>query len=509
MPHARFERKSTHLSKLRHLGPCNGKFRYEASDVMGDQTVNTLVVDLDGSLSKVDALAEMALALLLRHPLKLLRAALEARNRLNFKTSIFKLSGGQISDLPLQQSVVELIQSRGAVGGKVVLATASIPEIANSVASRIPEISEVFASHAVNLKGKAKAELLAERFGTGGFDYVGDSSSDLEVWMQSDKALFVGSQRKMEHLSKKLGRKIQVVGETKTTKGFVRQLRISHWVKNLLLFAAPVLAFSTELEGYLRLTVVFFAFSFMASAFYTVNDLLDINSDRLHPEKKYRPIAAGDLGALKAGLLTPLLMTLAAISAFASYGLEGLAWVFFYGSISGLYSFRLKRIPVVDVISLSLLYVLRIIAGAELTQTDLTFWFLTFSLLVFLALALMKRTVELAVVAPGSGIHSASIRGYGAEDLGWVRGLGLGISAVTVLVLALYMEDRFDSSNNLLSISLIIVSAWTTWIGRLWFDEAHRKLHSDPVRHALTSPWSVATLMVVGASYLLAVQFGG
>ena len=193
---------------------------------------------------------------------------------------------------------------------------------------------------------------------------------------------------------------------------FLRALRPHQWTKNLLVFAA--LLFSKHLfepEPFLRALGAFVAFCGLAGSVYLWNDIADIEQDRLHPKKKKRPLAAGELSVRTA--------TLGAIALVAG----GLSLAFSLGQGLGLcatlylalnlgYSFGLKHVVIVDVLSLSLGFVLRALAGGFAIHAPVTEWLLVLALLLALFLALAKRRHEITSLGMGASSHRAILAEY-------------------------------------------------------------------------------------------------
>ncbi len=152
-----------------------------------------LAVDLDGSLIDTDLLKESVLSLLRSHPLALAWSpAWLARGRARFKHEVAARVDLDITAVPYRQDVMAYLRRCRDAGRTLVLATASNEKYAAQVADHLGLFDEVLASTArYNLKGRMKGETLAARFGARGFDYLGDSRSDLAVWRYARGALLV------------------------------------------------------------------------------------------------------------------------------------------------------------------------------------------------------------------------------------------------------------------------------------------------------------------------------
>ena len=199
-------------------------------------------------------------------------------------------------------------------------------------------------------------------------------------------------------------------------------MRIHQWVKNLLLLVPVFMAhrFGSIFDIFI-IFPAFFAFSFMASSIYIINDLVDIESDRANPYKKKRPLAEGQIFLPYAIGLSKALMLLSLSLGFFIHFYFFLILLFYFFS-TFVYSFYFKNKLIIDVMCLSGLYTLRIFAGSVIFEVDTSDWLLAFSLFTFLSLALLKRFVELNnkklednILAQGN--HKIVGRGYMVKDL--------------------------------------------------------------------------------------------
>lgn len=172
-----------------------------------------------------------------------------------------------------------------------------------------------------------------------------------------------------------------------------------------------------DLTSVLHALLAFLVFGLTASSVYLLNDLVDVTDDRHHARKRLRPFAAGNLGLLAGWVAWPVLLA----TAFTLSGIV-LPWQFtaslaFYFATTVAYSLRLKQVPMVDVLTLAALYTLRIIAGAAAIAVPLSFWLLSFSMFIFLSLALIKRFSELKAARLADKGGQLRGRGCSAEDL--------------------------------------------------------------------------------------------
>lgn len=191
---------------------------------------------------------------------------------------------------------------------------------------------------------------------------------------------------------------------------YTKLMRPHHWVKNG--FVAVPLFLSPQLVGVDALVAMLigvFAFCLISSAVYVLNDIADCASDRLHPVKCSRPLAAGRVSLPASWLLFGVLIVASgALAAMLPMGFA--ACLAAYLALNLLYSFRLKRIAILDIMSIALGFVLRVLAGIELIGSNPTVWIILITWLLALFLALAKRRDD--IVRQMDALHRKSLAGY-------------------------------------------------------------------------------------------------
>jgi decaprenyl-phosphate phosphoribosyltransferase len=207
--------------------------------------------------------------------------------------------------------------------------------------------------------------------------------------------------------------------------GLWRTMRPKQWLKNVLVFAAPGAAGVLDEAGNLGLTLLAFAsFCFAASGIYVWNDLLDVDADRRHPTKRFRPIAAGELPvgvARVAGVVFPLVaLGLAALTG----RWQTVAVVATYLVITIAYTVRLKHEPVVDIVTVAAGFVLRAAAGAVAVDVPMSRWFVLCITFGSLFIVVGKRYAELNEVGTDAGTR-ATLEEYSVGYLRMVLSLSL------------------------------------------------------------------------------------
>ena len=274
----------------------------------------------------------------------------------------------------------------------------------------------------------------------------------------------------------------------------LKAIRIHQWAKNVLLLAPLLLSHKLNPAAIGAVVAAFFCFSFMASASYLVNDLLDIESDRRHPAKRFRPFAAGDL-PVTGGVALALALIAASAGDSAPAPPAFALWLAVYILATTAYSFYLKQVALVDVLMLSGLYTLRLLAGGAATGTEISPWLAGFSIFLFLSLAMVKRFSELENLRE-RGVAATHGRGYLATDLEQIRAFGASSATAAVVVFTLYISRPdvaalYKHSGRL----WLIVPLMLYWLYRVWLLGSRGEMDGDPVIFALRDRLS----LLVGA----------
>ncbi len=481
--------------------------RFEAP-VDGRTAAIPVAVDMDGTLIATDAMVEGAFLMLKRDPLNAARMiAWLSKGKQRLKARIAEETGLDVTHLPYRPQVLEYLQAVHAQGRRIVLATAGNARVAHQVASHLGLFDAVLASDDdVNLAGESKRRRLVAEFGERGFDYVGSAGADIAVWRSARSAVLVGG-------SAGLRRQVAAVTEIglvidkneATALDYLRSLRLHHWLKNLLLFTPLIAAHQLgDVPLLAREVLAFLAFGLCASSVYLLNDLTDLEADRHHPHKRDRPIPSG---RVPLGLILPMLPVLMAAGLGLSLMLPAgfLAVVGGYLILNLAYSLRLKAIPILDVLILSVLYTLRLIGGSVATGIWLSPWLLTFSMFLFLSLALSKRYAELMTMRAVEGAR-ARARGYQLDDAELLASLGGGAGYIAVLVLALYIESGtghalYGRPQILWALCVLLLY----WVSHLWLTAHRKRLHDDPLVFALRDPVSRILMVLMALIYLAAI----
>ncbi len=467
-----------------------------------------LCVDLDGCLVRSDLLVESFLLLVGRRILYLLLVPfwlLSGKARL--KAEIARRAVPDPQTLPYHEPFLHWLRSERDGGRELWLCTASNHRIAEAVANHLGLFTGVIASSdEINRAGRRKAAALVERFGDKGFDYCGNGTVDAAVWSRAHEAIVVNAGKPVVRLAQSVATVSRVFDRpTSLLAALFAEMRPHQWAKNLLVLV-PMLAAHSAGHGpaLLQSLAALVAFSLCASTAYVINDLLDLPSDRQHPTKRRRPLASGRLSPeVGVALGAALLLGSVLVAAFLPPAFWGVLASYFGLTLA--YSFRLKRIALIDVVTLAGLYSVRILAGSAATGIDLSFWLLMFSVFLFMSLALVKRYAELDASLRDDR-NPAAGRGYRVEDLPVLMALGAASGYVCVLVLALYINSagvvELYSRPGAIWFSCVLL---LYWLSRVWLKTHRGEMHEDPVVFALKDKVSLAVGALVVVSMLVAL----
>jgi 4-hydroxybenzoate polyprenyltransferase/phosphoserine phosphatase len=465
-----------------------------------------LCVDLDGTLIRSDTLWESVVLLLRRQPWRLFSCLFWlCRGKAFFKRAIAARVQPDAATLPYRPDVLEFLRMEKQSGRRLVLATGTATQVAQAVAQHLDLFSEVIATDGTrNIVGHEKLRVLKERFGDKGFDYVGNSRTDLQICRAAANCILVSPSQRLVEQAADGGVVQRTFGaEVDGLHPLFRVLRPEQSIKNLLVFLPLLLSHKAGQLDLLWHTIIgFFAFSLCASGGYVLNDLLDIQADRLHPRKKQRPFAGGTL-SIPVGivLVAVFIGSGLLLSALCLSGGFLLALIC-YTVITKLYSFYLKSLAVLDVIVLAGLYSTRLWAGSAAANVPISPWLMALSIFFFLSLAFLKRFTEI-YTTESEGHHDLANRGYSRRDRELLASVGVASGYLAVLVMALYI-------NNSPEVTLLYrrpMVLWFVcplllyWITRLWLRAHRRELLDDPILVAVQDPasWIVGACVIAVA----------
>jgi 4-hydroxybenzoate polyprenyltransferase/phosphoserine phosphatase len=481
-----------------------------------------LCVDLDGTLVKSDTLHDSALAVARHRPAALLNIpGWLTQGKAALKRHLANTVQLDVAHLPYNRELLQYLEQQRATGRPLYLATAADADTANRIAEHLGLFTGVLASDGqLNLAGKNKLAAFQSRFGDN-FSYIGNALPDLPVLQHCQEPMVANPTPALRAaLGKARITPVRTFDErVSPLKAWFKAIRIHQWAKNVLIFVPLLLAHAWSTGLVAGAGLAFLSFCLCASATYIVNDLLDLEADRQHPRKRLRPFASGDLSALSGvvvvvlfliasftlAMLVPRVITTLSPQLFLFYPHRFLIWLSIYLITTLAYSLRFKRTVLVDVIVLSGLYTIRIVAGSAATGIAVSTWLAGFSIFFFLSLAFVKRFAELENLRERGGV-SAGGRGYHITDIEQLRSFGSASGYASVVVLTLYISNLdaaqlYRHTNRL----WLLVPVLLLWISRLWLQASRGQLSEDPVVYAITDRRSLLLGVLVLAIVLSAL----
>jgi 4-hydroxybenzoate polyprenyltransferase len=271
----------------------------------------------------------------------------------------------------------------------------------------------------------------------------------------------------------------------------MRLLRPLQWTKNALVLAA--LVFSRQLlvpELAARCAAGFVLFCLLSSAAYIANDLHDVEADLAHPLKRRRPLAAGEVSRSRATLLA---VTLGAAALAGAFALDrGFAiWAVAFLLLQMSYTFMLRRVVLLDVLGISLGFVMRAGAGAALARVTPSPWLMICTFLLALFLALAKRRHELVLLEGDARVHRLSLGEYSAPFLDQALAAVAAATIVSYAIYTLTAEIRAALGTDALWLTLPLV---VFGVLRYLYLVHRRDLGGDPAHHLLSDPGLLASV---------------
>jgi len=463
-------------------------------------TASTIVVDLDGTLIKTDLLFESAWKLIKVNPLNIFLLFFWLTKGKSFlKYKIAEKIDIEVERLPYNKDLLDYL-NKEKKEKSIILASASNQKYVSQISNFLGIFDTYLASSKENnLSKKSKADEINRLLGSNNYIYAGNSMDDYFVWHECKKAILVDASSKIKR--KLMLENIDVISEYNNQKmkfkTWLKCLRIHQWVKNFLIFVPLLLSQKFFNLNYITDSLfAFIIFSLCASSVYVLNDLLDIEDDRRHRSKKFRPIPSGNISIAYATFLFPLLLASSIIVSITTMSKEFNLILLAYYLLTLLYSFKLKKIIMLDVQVLASLYTIRIIAGTSAIEENFSFWLLTFSIFMFLSLAVIKRFTEILVQIE-TKIETTNSRGYLSSDGNLLLSLGISSGIVAILVFALFINDIQDIQKyNSPEILWFMIPVLLYWISYVWVETYRGNMKDDPISFAIKDKKSLFTLSI-------------
>ncbi|MCS5602936.1 MAG: UbiA family prenyltransferase [Paracoccus sp. (in: a-proteobacteria)] len=468
-----------------------------------DDAEAVLVVDLDGTLCRTDTLHETLLRLAAADPRAMPGMALGLRGgKVRFKNAIADRMVIDPATLGYDPAVIEALERARAAGRRTALVSASDRRVAEAVAAHLGLFDEVHGTdpdgRGPNLSGHAKADFLVRRFGDRGFDYIGDCRADLPVWQKARTALAVRPDAALIRAGQAGGISLQPVGQADPAlrrRAMIRALRPHQWSKNILVFL-PMLA-AQDFSALPLVLLAFVLFCLIASSVYIINDLLDLPADRIHPRKSRRPFASGAVPAATGMAMAAIMLGISLLLGLIVMPGAFMGVMAGYFLLTLAYSLSLKRKLIVDVVTLAILYTLRIIAGAAAAGISPSPWLLAFSVFLFFGLAAIKRQAELIDQIARDRPDSPG-RAYLSGDVTVMQIMAISSGQAAVMVFALYLDSQTATALYARpQILWLICPILLYWLSRIAILTHRGHMEDDPIVFAARDRVSQITGLVV------------
>jgi decaprenyl-phosphate phosphoribosyltransferase len=259
-----------------------------------------------------------------------------------------------------------------------------------------------------------------------------------------------------------------VSGNNNIMKKYISILRPNNWIKNLVIilpafFAGSLLSISyNEL---LNISVTFLAFCLSSSMIYVINDVNDVEKDRAHPKKLKRPIANGDVSKTKAYMIVAVLALFILLTLFLLPN-QVIYYIVAYIIMNLFYCFGMKNIAIVDVTSISLGFVFRVMAGGEAANIITTHWIIILIFLLMFSIALAKRRDDLILTEGSNDIYRKSQSGYNIPFIDIAKTISF---AVTLVAYIIYSVS--DDVMNRLGSNYVFITSLPVFLGIMRYNQ--------------------------------------
>ena len=332
-----------------------------------------LIVDIDGTLIRSDLLVESGLRFLADRPFSAWRLPLwlkEGKARL--KAELARVAPPDIAHVPLNEEVVAAMAAAKNAGRRVHLASAADRSLVERLAERVGADREIFASDGhTNLLGRRKAAALVERFGEGGFDYIGNEDADYPVWEKARRAVCAcSSARFAEEVAQRFPGACHIATRAENKRDYVRLLRPELWLLNLLIALPLILAEQADAGVLGELVLAIIAFCLLGSATALVDAIAGLDGHRRNPGARFWSLAQGSVLLIR---LVPLIagLALAGLIAASIVSLPFLLTALVFLTLGIAAALGLKRLPLIGPITIAALVAIRPLAGAIVLETAL------------------------------------------------------------------------------------------------------------------------------------------
>jgi len=282
-------------------------------------------------------------------------------------------------------------------------------------------------------------------------------------------------------------------------------IRPHQWVKNVLVFTPLFMSHNFDFNNLILSTKAFIIFSLIASSIYVINDIVDLKSDQNHPFKKYRPLAAKLITVNHCKILILILLALVTVL-LLNVNKEFIMIIISYFILSNLYTFFFKKIIIIDLLILSLLYTSRILGGGYIADTSTSLSLLLFSVFFFTSLAAVKRLIELVNIIrfKKKKIHG---REYTTKHKKMIYWIAILTGWISILVLIFHINSPVVIKQySFPDILWIICFVMLFWISRIIYVSNKGQIKDDPIVYAISDKISYLCLAIILFIFWLGVN---
>ena len=282
-------------------------------------------------------------------------------------------------------------------------------------------------------------------------------------------------------------------------------IRPHQWVKNVLVFTPLLMSHNFDFNNLILSLKAFIIFSLIASSIYVINDIVDLKSDQNHPFKKYRPLAAKLITVNHCKILILILLALVTVL-LLNVNKEFIMIIISYFILSNLYTFFFKKIVIIDLLILSLLYTSRILGGSYIADTSTSLSLLLFSVFFFISLAAVKRLTELVNIVrfKKKKIHG---REYTIKHKKMIYWIAILTGWISILVLIFHINSPVVIKQySFPDILWIMCFVMLFWISRIIYVSNKGQIKDDPIVYAISDKISYLCLAIILFIFWLGVN---
>ena len=280
---------------------------------------------------------------------------------------------------------------------------------------------------------------------------------------------------------------------------YLRLLRPHQWLKNILIFPLFFLTYkSLAIILDLDIWLIFICFCVVSSGVYCANDVIDIDSDKNHPTKKFRPIASGDLSTTQ-GILFASVMLISGLCLSLYVSKSFFIIISIYLLLNILYNLFLKKIVYIDVFVLTSFYILRIICPISIAEINLSYWFISFAFFLFLSLAFLKRCIDFS-----SKHYIGIVSSSKLKDLFFIFSIVAFTASLSVLI-SFFNSSEFIASYKKIFLVYILIIPYVYLYLNLTTAVKFEVVKGDPLTFLLTDIKSLITLFISALIFIMAI----